>query len=133
MSYESPDLPVLKWQAQASSPTRCCWAVATPAHMAGALPSVLPTDFPSGPSYFFLISNPLWAYEFITFKMKCCQVLSNKQKFHITQASGGSRLSWSKARNVCDRRCTWAHRDLPEQPAGLTAVDLGEAGGLSFC
>ena len=33
---------------------------------------------PSGPSYFSLISNPLRAYEFITFRMKCCQVLSNK-------------------------------------------------------
>lgn len=38
----------------------------------------MPTDFPSGPSYLFLISNPLWACEFITFKMKGCQVLSNK-------------------------------------------------------
>lgn len=53
-------------------------------------------------------------------------MLSNKQKFHIAQASGGSRLSWSKARNVCDYRSTWAHWDLPEQGAGLIAIDLGE-------
>lgn len=55
-----------------------------------------------------------------------CQVVSKKQKCHITQASGGSHLSWSKARNVYDYRVTLAHQDLPEQQAGLTAVDLGE-------
>lgn len=52
-------------------------------------------------------------------------MLSNKQKFHVTQTSGGSRLSWSKARTVWDCRCTGAHQDLLEQRAGLTAADLG--------
>lgn len=49
-------------------------------HTCGRGSPLCPTlsDFPSGPSYFFLISNPLWACEFITFRMTCCQVLSNK-------------------------------------------------------